>query len=171
MEPIAYHPFADLQLLCDLGSQMSLACQPDDLGAFHLPDRCTSGMHQALNCASFFLGQFSQSQHRLASLSAYLLVLLLPTMISYLPDAPLSCLIRKFSDIISAQTEIQRDMQTYNVVISTQSSIDLSAISSNSVDYIFTDPPYADKVQYGELNFVWEAWLGFDTNWHEDEII
>jgi DNA modification methylase len=26
-----------------------------------------------------------------------------------------------------------------------------------SVDYIFTDPPYAGKVQYGELNFVWEA--------------
>lgn len=40
-----------------------------------------------------------------------------------------------------------------------------------SVDYIFTDPPYADKVQYGELNFVWEAWLGFDTQWHHDEII
>ena len=36
---------------------------------------------------------------------------------------------------------------------------------------IFTDPPYADKVQYGELNFVWEAWLGFDTRWHDEEII
>ena len=34
---------------------------------------------------------------------------------------------------------------------------------ANSIDYIFTDPPYADKVQYGELNFVWEAWLDFDT--------
>ena len=48
---------------------------------------------------------------------------------------------------------------------------DLSAIPSNSIDYIFTDPPYADKVQYGELNFVWEAWLDFDTNWHDEEII
>jgi hypothetical protein len=26
-------------------------------------------------------------------------------------------------------------------------------------------------VQYGELNFVWEAWLGFDTHWHDGEII
>ena len=42
---------------------------------------------------------------------------------------------------------------------------------SNSIDYIFTDPPYAEKVQYGELNFVWEAWLDFDTNWHDEEII
>ena len=40
-----------------------------------------------------------------------------------------------------------------------------------SIDYIFTDPPYAEKVQYGELNFVWEAWLGFDTHWHDQEII
>ena len=47
----------------------------------------------------------------------------------------------------------------------------LSSIPSNSIDYIFTDPPYADKVQYGELNFVWEAWLDFDTTWHEEEII
>ena len=39
------------------------------------------------------------------------------------------------------------------------------------MDYIFTDPPYADKVQYGELNFIWEAWLGFDTGWHDQEII
>jgi DNA modification methylase len=55
--------------------------------------------------------------------------------------------------------------------ISTQSSTDLAAIPSNSVDYIFTDPPYAEKVQYGELNFVWEAWLDFDTSWHDEEII
>ena len=82
-----------------------------------------------------------------------------------------SCLTRKFNDIISAQIEIQRDIQTHDIVISTQSSTDLSALPANSVDYIFTDPPYADKIQYGELNFIWEAWLGFDTHWHEDEII
>lgn len=54
---------------------------------------------------------------------------------------------------------------------STQSATDLKGIISNSIDYIFTDPPYADKVQYGELNFIWEAWLGFDTHWHDEEII
>lgn len=55
--------------------------------------------------------------------------------------------------------------------ISTQSACELSAISSSSIDYIFTDPPYADTVQYGELNFVWEAWLGLDTHWHGEEIV
>lgn len=54
--------------------------------------------------------------------------------------------------------------------ISTEDSRHLN-IASNSIDYIFTDPPYAGNVQYGELNFVWEAWLGFDTEWHSEEIV
>jgi len=63
------------------------------------------------------------------------------------------------------------DIQAGDVCISTQSATDMAAIPANSIDYIFTDPPYAEKVQYGELNFVWEAWLGFDTSWHDEEII
>ncbi len=65
---------------------------------------------------------------------------------------------------------IPQDINT-EICISTQSATSLTEIPSNSVDYIFTDPPYADKVQYGELNFPWEVWLDFDTNWHSDEII
>jgi len=45
------------------------------------------------------------------------------------------------------------------------------SLPSDTVDYIFTDPPYVDKVQYGELNFVWEAWLGLDARWLENEIV
>lgn len=33
------------------------------------------------------------------------------------------------------------------------------------VDYIFTDPPYDASVQYGELSFLWVAWLGKDTGY------
>jgi hypothetical protein len=63
------------------------------------------------------------------------------------------------------------EVDTPAICISTQSSTELSQIPSNSIDFVFTDPPYANKVQYGELNFVWEAWLGFDTSWHDEEII
>ena len=45
------------------------------------------------------------------------------------------------------------------------------AVPSDSIDYIFTDPPYADAVQYGELNFVWESWLGVTPDWHDEEIV
>ncbi|MEI7638107.1 MAG: hypothetical protein WCJ37_12435, partial [Syntrophus sp. (in: bacteria)] len=41
----------------------------------------------------------------------------------------------------------------------------------DSVDYIFTDPPYADKVQYGELNFIWEAWINADGQWRMNETV
>ncbi len=73
----------------------------------------------------------------------------------------------KFTDYKRADTVIPSN----KVLISTQSAFYLATLPTNSVDFIFTDPPYADKVQYGELNFVWEAWLGFNTNWHDQEII
>lgn len=57
------------------------------------------------------------------------------------------------------------------ILVSTQNATNLNSIDSESVDLIFTDPPYADKVQYGELNFLWETWLGFDTGWVSDEIV
>jgi len=34
----------------------------------------------------------------------------------------------------------------------------------NSVDYIFTDPPFGGNLMYSELNFLWEAWLRVFTN-------
>lgn len=39
-------------------------------------------------------------------------------------------------------------------------SIDLP---DNSVDYIFTDPPFGGNIPYGEVNFINEAWLGHLT--------
>ena len=57
------------------------------------------------------------------------------------------------------------------IMISTQSATCMGEINTGSIDYIFTDPPYGDNVQYGELNFIWEAWLGLDTHWHDEEII
>jgi len=57
------------------------------------------------------------------------------------------------------------------VVISTEDARKLDQIDDNSVDYIFTDPPYGEKIQYAELNYVWEAWLNFDTKWHSDEVV
>jgi len=81
---------------------------------------------------------------------------------------------RKWSQIKSAYRNLNKlygNTSNLDVIISTESSTDLKSIPSNSIDYIFTDPPYGDKVQYGELNFLWEAWMGFDTSWLKDEII
>jgi DNA modification methylase len=37
-------------------------------------------------------------------------------------------------------------------------------INSNSVDYIFTDPPFGGNIMYSELNCIWESWIKVKTN-------
>lgn len=54
--------------------------------------------------------------------------------------------------------------------IQTLSSMEGSLLASNSVDYIFTDPPFGANLMYSELNFLWEAWLQVFTN-NETEAI
>lgn len=82
----------------------------------------------------------------------------------------------KLREILKSLSIINEITET-DLFISTQTATNFKKdmppidITSNSIDYIFTDPPYAGNVQYGELNFVWEAWLGFDTHWHDEEII
>lgn len=51
-----------------------------------------------------------------------------------------------------------------------QSATDLQNIPSNSVDYIFTDPPFGHNLMYSELNFIHEGWLGVFTENKEEAI-
>ncbi len=37
-------------------------------------------------------------------------------------------------------------------------------VPENSIDYIFTDPPFGGNKMYSELCFMWESWLGVFTN-------
>ena len=58
-----------------------------------------------------------------------------------------------------------------NVIITTQSSTDLQQIPDDSVDYIFTDPPFGDNLNYSELSFIWETWLKVKTNNEHEAVI
>jgi DNA modification methylase len=44
-------------------------------------------------------------------------------------------------------------------------------IPTNSVDYIFTDPPFGSNIFYADLNLVWESWLGQVTNSETEAVI
>lgn len=44
-------------------------------------------------------------------------------------------------------------------------------IQSNSIDYIFVDPPFGGNIMYSELNFIPEAWLGVITNYETEAIV
>ncbi|MEC3811343.1 DNA methyltransferase [Bacillus altitudinis] len=56
-------------------------------------------------------------------------------------------------------------------IISTQSTSSLNQIEENSVDYIFTDPPFGKNLMYSELNFLWEAWLKVVTDNNDEAIM
>lgn len=57
------------------------------------------------------------------------------------------------------------------VCVSTQSTTDLKNVFNNSIDYIFTDPPFGSNLMYSELNFLWEAWLKNVTNIENEAIM
>lgn len=63
----------------------------------------------------------------------------------------------KAKDIIKMKT-INRNN------ISSLSSATELLMGDNSVDYIFTDPPFGSNIMYSELNFIYEFWLKVFTN-------
>lgn len=55
--------------------------------------------------------------------------------------------------------------------VNTASLSDISKIPNNSIDYIFTDPPFGGNLNYSELSFLWEAWLKIFTNQKTEAVI
>jgi len=51
------------------------------------------------------------------------------------------------------------------------SATDLSYLPDNSIDFIFTDPPFGANINYSEMNVLWEAWLGEFTDHTHEAII
>ena len=58
----------------------------------------------------------------------------------------------------------------HNSLVSTSSSTHM-AIKSNSIDYIFVDPPFGSNIMYSELNLIWESWLKIKTNIKQEAVI
>lgn len=57
------------------------------------------------------------------------------------------------------------DFRLYN-----QSSLK-TRLKADSVDYIITDPPYGDAIQYSELSYIWNSWINQKYNIKEEVII
>ena len=53
----------------------------------------------------------------------------------------------------------------------TGSATDMSFLPDNSVDLIFTDPPFGANINYSEMNILWESWLGKFTNATHEAIV
>ena len=56
-------------------------------------------------------------------------------------------------------------------VVINGSATNLQDIPAESVDLIFTDPPFGANINYSEMNFLWESWLGKFTDNREEAIV
>jgi len=69
-------------------------------------------------------------------------------------------------------------IQAFEITHSNESSVEVHNKSSlsmdlpdESVDYLFTDPPFGGNIPYAEVNFLNEAWLGRTTNVTDEVIV
>jgi 16S rRNA G966 N2-methylase RsmD len=76
----------------------------------------------------------------------------------------------RFKKIRKGKKELDGKVNPDDAKILNITSENLSSIKSNSIDYIFTDPPYGDSIAYFGLSMFWNAWLGKKVD-YEGEII
>jgi len=57
------------------------------------------------------------------------------------------------------------------VFVTTSSASKIDGIPDNSVDYIFTDPPFGENIYYSDLNYLTESWHGVITDPSREAIV
>jgi len=85
----------------------------------------------------------------------------------------------RFQHILEGKKEAEKNITYYkeakgfddfkkdaNIWIVTDSALNLRqvGIPKNSIDYVFTDPPYGGAIQYFELSMLWASWLRGSNN-------
>lgn len=91
---------------------------------------------------------------------------------------PLEHTIKDFNGAMIAQRKDldkadSRESKTNGEKIFQADATNLAEIESESIDFIYTDPPYGAKIPYLDLSTMWNAWLDLpvDSNLKEKECI
>ncbi len=72
----------------------------------------------------------------------------------------------KYKKMVAAKNEMSvaiNNETIKNAQIYQGDATDLKQIDSESIDYIYTDPPYGSKIAYLDLSVMWNAWLDFNV--------
>jgi DNA modification methylase len=72
---------------------------------------------------------------------------------------------------ISRLLKMLDDYVCKNKCLISCNSASRTLLPPNSIDYIFTDPPFGDNLMYSELNFIWESWIKVISNNQDEAII
>lgn len=73
-----------------------------------------------------------------------------------------------FLNVLSGDLLTGQIHSTYNITNFDAKNL---KIPDNSVDYVFTDPPYGDSVPYFEQSVIWNSWLKLSPNYQEEIVI
>jgi len=80
---------------------------------------------------------------------------------------------QKFKNLIAVKKEtnqaIGENYQRLRIIQASATRL-ASVLDRESVDYIFTDPPYGSHIAYLDLSTMWNAWLGFDVNAQDKQL-
>lgn len=79
----------------------------------------------------------------------------------------------RYKKVMSAKKEMAYFINSgtiHNCQIVKGSATDLSFIPNESVDYIYTDPPYGKKIPYLDLSVMWNAWLDLEVTAADREL-
>lgn len=79
---------------------------------------------------------------------------------------PFNVLDRKISSFVKIQYKTRGES-----AVSLMSATNASVIKDNSVDYIFTDPPFGSNLMYSELSSIWEGVIRIHTNNSTEAIV
>lgn len=80
-----------------------------------------------------------------------------------------SVLRRKLKKLEAAE-KTKRHQKT-TTIVTTQSLTTLTALPNNSIDYVYTDPPFGANIIYSEMNLLLESWLKVRTNSLDEAVI
>ena len=72
----------------------------------------------------------------------------------------------RYKKVLAAKKEMEysiNEQTISNAQILKGTATDLSFLPKESVDYIYTDPPYGKKIPYLDLSVMWNAWLDLEV--------
>lgn len=71
------------------------------------------------------------------------------------------------------QDHLQTTAKSFSGAVVTRigSATRLDMLPDESVDLVFTDPPFGANINYSDMNFLWESWLGRTTDTTEEAIV
>jgi DNA modification methylase len=65
---------------------------------------------------------------------------------------------------------IKFEQHTGNVIVCKTSADELCSMPDQSIDYIFTDPPFGGNIFYADASILWESWLGDFTDLQKEMV-